>query len=76
MAKKSKLLTQGAKRKHYGVAARLEVASPATAAAFRAAAEAYTKRAIKSKGAAVKILHGEGILRKRGGLAKPYALKG
>jgi hypothetical protein len=76
MARKSKLLTPSAKPKQSSLAGRLDVASPATAAAFRVAAEAYTKRATKTKGAAIKILHGEGILKKRGGLAKPYALKG
>jgi hypothetical protein len=74
MTNKSKLITKGAKLKHGN--GRLDVASPATAAAFRVAAKAYTKRAIKTKGAALKTLRSERILKKGGGLAKPYALKG
>jgi hypothetical protein len=51
----------------------LDLSSPATAEAFKAAAKAYTKKATKTKASAIKTLRGEGILAKNGRLAKRYA---
>ncbi|HEX4079102.1 MAG TPA: hypothetical protein VHX61_09545 [Rhizomicrobium sp.] len=49
--------------------------SSATAARFRAAAKRYTKKATKSRAAAVKTLQREGILTPKGRLSKHYAPK-
>ena len=54
----------------------LDVISPATATAFRAAAKAYTKKATKTKASAVKTLHRERILTKSGVFTKTYSSKG
>jgi hypothetical protein len=50
-----------------------DVSLSETAVAFREAAKAYTKQAVKSKASALKTLHREGILTKGGKLAKAYA---
>ncbi len=54
---------------------RLDLNSPATARAFRVAADAYTNKATKTKTSAIETLQREGILTKSGRLAKPYGHK-
>jgi hypothetical protein len=72
----SKLTIKRVKRKQVGLNGSLDVSSPATATAFRAAAKAYTKEATRTKAAAVKTLHRERILTKGGKFTKAYAVKG
>lgn len=74
MAKISKPTTKRAKPK-LGKDA-LDITLPATAAVFRAAAIAYTKKATKTKATAVNALRRERILTKRGQFTKAYAAKG
>ncbi len=69
----SKPTTKRPKLKHGKLSGKLDVSSPATATAFRAAAKAYTKQATKSKAAAVKTLQRERILTKGGKFTKAYA---
>jgi hypothetical protein len=76
MANRSKLTGKRTKSKLGELSGRLDVISPATATAFRAAAKAYTKKAIKTKASAVKTLHRERILTKDGAFTKTYSLKG
>jgi hypothetical protein len=63
----------GTKKNRAAVGKGLDLSSPATAKAFKAAANAYTKKATKTKASAIKTLRREGILTKNGRLAKPYA---
>ena len=64
------------KRKPVKPSLSLDMSAPATAAAFRVAAAAYTKKATKTKATAVKTLHRERILTKAGDFTKTYdALK-
>ncbi len=56
--------------------ARLDMSSLATARAFRAAAEAYTKKATTTKAAALEALCREKILTRSGQFKKAYAVKG
>jgi len=75
MANNSKITTKRAKRKFGDLSGKLDVSLSSTATAFRAAAKAYTKEAVKTKASAVKTLHGERILTKGGKFTKPYAAK-
>jgi hypothetical protein len=63
------------KKNHAARLLRLDLNSPATAEAFEAMAKAYTKKATKSKAAAIKTLQREGILTKGGRLTRRYAAK-
>ena len=76
MANSPKATAKRAKLKNGHLGGRLDVSLPSTATAFRAAAKAYTKQAIKTKAAAVKTLQRERILTKGGEFAKPYTAKG
>lgn len=69
-------VSKHAKPKRKGANGALDMSLPATAHAFRAAAKAYTKQAVKTKASAVETLHREGILTKTGQFTKTYALKG
>ena len=53
----------------------LDLKAPATAAKFRAAAKAYTMKATRSRGTAIKALKRAGILTPNGRLSRHYAPK-
>lgn len=73
MAGTRKLKGQIEEPKFKGLSGRLDMDSPATATAFRLAAEAYTKKATKTRAAALETLQREGILTKSGKLTKRYS---
>ena len=49
--------------------------SPGSVERFRELATAFTKKATKSKAAAIKVLKKEGILTAKGNLSKRYSAK-
>lgn len=54
-------------------AAAADLMSPADVAAFEAAAAAYTRKATRTKRQAIATLQREGILTKRGQIARAFA---
>ena len=71
IARKSSSKSAISKLKELG--GKLDLDSPATAEAFRLAAEAYTRTATRTKEAAVRTLQREGILTRSGKLTKRYS---